>query len=423
MLESGKYYELINEKIATLKIELGQCGPSGLTNLHKHCENFVMRLLNIVYDYDLENLNKKVSTFPGLDLGSVTKGIGYQVTSEKTSPKVDDTIDKVTRYGHYHTFSDIRIFMMLGKQSSYSIQVPTLFAFDWKKNLWDFDDVLRDIQHLPVNKLKEVFEFMESELPGHIDVLRGKQPAIGDASASIINMERSLQESGTKYFEHFSFRITLRGKTLSVPVLFEKINEYYSRNQNRVHFLPLLNPAFLSTRTAQLMQYREKLSTRGAGNVYYESVLQFTQNTIQFETTKYQNDITILDNLNAGLFPLLTLLLFFKTLYGTETCSLELDVDLSTNGELSFYNMSSICSINHTMQSHYLNPRKLSFSKVLQAVSNVELTDTIERCLHGFVSAANDHFNSSPFLSLHLTEQQIVLDNIRSRFNPPLSEL
>lgn len=418
MLESGRYFELINEKIANLRTELSQCGQEGLTNLHKHCENFVMRLLNIVYDYNLENLNKSISTFPGLDLGSTSKGIGYQVTSEKTSSKVDDTIEKVTRYGHYNTFSDIRIFMMLGKQSNYSIQTPTLFSFDWKKNLWDFDDVLRDIQHLPLDKLKEVFDFMESELPGHIDVLRGKKTFFCKAADSIINIEESLQESGAKYFEHFSYRITLRGKTLSVPALFEKINEHYKRSPTGLRFLPLLNPVFLSNRNSQLMQYREKLNARGSGNVYYESVLQFTQNTAQFETSKYQNDATILDNLNEGLFPLITMLLFFKTLYNTETCSLELDVDLSTNGELSFYNTSSICSINYTIQSHYLNPRNLSFSKVLQAVSNEEITDIIERVLHGFVSTANDHFNSSPFLSLHVEEQKIALDNIRNYFNP-----
>lgn len=421
MLESGKYFELINEKIAILKIELAQCGTSGLTNLNKHCENFVMRLLNIVYDYKLKNLNEKVATFPGLDLGSSTIGIGYQVTSEKTSQKVDDTLDKVTRFGHYNTFSDIRIFMMLGKQSSYSIKVPTLFEFDWKKNLWDFDDVLRDIQHLPLTKLKEVFEFMESELPVQIDVLNKKSTTVSAHSASLLNIEKGLIESGSNYFEHLSFKITLRGKTLSVPVLFEKINEYYKNTSNRNQFLPLLNPAFLGNRNTQQMQFSEKLNNRGAANVYYESVLNFTPNTIQFEVAKYQADKTIIDNLNSGLFPLLTLLMFFKTLYGTDIGSIELDIDLSTNGDLIFVNNSSICSINHTMQSHFLNPKKLSFSKVLLAVSNEELSETIENCLHGFVTSSNDHLSSSPFLSLNWQQQEIALNNIRIRFNQTLT--
>jgi hypothetical protein len=65
------------------------------TDINRISEGFVMNLLNIVFDWELEDLNKKQMNYPGIDLGDSLKGIAVQVTSEKTSSKIKDTYEKI----------------------------------------------------------------------------------------------------------------------------------------------------------------------------------------------------------------------------------------------------------------------------------------------------------------------------------------
>jgi hypothetical protein len=44
----------------------------------------------------LVNLNENRSNAPGLDLGDEANGIAFQVTAERTSAKVNETLAKLT---------------------------------------------------------------------------------------------------------------------------------------------------------------------------------------------------------------------------------------------------------------------------------------------------------------------------------------
>lgn len=65
------------------------------TDINKLSEGFVMNLLNIIYDLNLEDLNKEQANYPGIDLGDASKGMAVQVTSEKKSAKIKDTYEKI----------------------------------------------------------------------------------------------------------------------------------------------------------------------------------------------------------------------------------------------------------------------------------------------------------------------------------------
>lgn len=49
------------------------------TDINKISEGFVMNLLNIIFDWDLKDLNKEKMNYPGIDLGDSSKGVAVQL--------------------------------------------------------------------------------------------------------------------------------------------------------------------------------------------------------------------------------------------------------------------------------------------------------------------------------------------------------
>jgi len=73
-------------------------------DINKDAEDLCRQLLNLLYGYDLQDLNKIKRDFPGLDLGDKTKAVGFQVTSTNTKAKLMKTLTTVVKYGHEKAF-------------------------------------------------------------------------------------------------------------------------------------------------------------------------------------------------------------------------------------------------------------------------------------------------------------------------------
>ena len=413
MLESGKYLELINERIAALRTEIAQSGTLGLTNINKHSENFVRRLLNLVYGYKLKNLNQASTTYPGLDLGDETAGIGVQVTSEKSSDKVEDTLTKVIRYKHYNTFGKIKILMLLGKQGSYTIGIDTssFFNFDWKKDVIDISDVLKDIQHLNVEKMKTIYEFLESELPQTIFTLRNETDSQPIGTNHLINILQGLEKSGLTYYEHFRCTIHLQGHAFSVPQIYKDLLAY-NNTQHKKLILFIFNNIYQKSITSKQALFRKDIAHAGASNHFKETVLEILPNKINFEFAQYKSDESLLTNLMEEFYPIYLLLFFCNAIYKEKELHVNLDVDISTNGNLIFYPNSSLFSVKAGMNTYSLNPRQYSFSQSLNDIGNESLTILLEQMIHGF-AASEIHFGETPFLSINKDEQLLVFNHTR----------
>lgn len=166
-LNSGKYYDSMVENLTFLREEIKAKSKLGLLDINKHCEDFVKEILNRVYGYELKNLNSGKNNFPGLDLGDKNVGIAFQITSTKTTEKIDHTLEICIKNKHFEAFPIINIFVLTSKQETYSIKTKTIphFTFTPNKNILDFDDVFQDILDLDVDKKKSLAEYIQRELP------------------------------------------------------------------------------------------------------------------------------------------------------------------------------------------------------------------------------------------------------------------
>jgi hypothetical protein len=423
MITSGKHVDLINEKIGILKNEINQAGKLGLLNIHKQCENLIKNLLNLSYGLNLTNLNEPVSNFPGIDIGDKANGIAFQVTSEKTSEKVDETLAKIIRHKHYTTFPTMKIFMLTAKQGKYTLNtnINGLFAFDASDNVMDLDDWLKKIQHLDVGRLQKIVDIIEAELPYTIQKLKGEEDKAVAKAKTLIDIDASLRISKMPFFHHSAIRLRPLGKSFSTPLLYQALDEFYQGMKKSN--LYLFNPVYKRGQTAQQIDFYDKLANGNVINYFTEGALRIQANNITLERATFSSQLTELTRLIIEANAITTLLICLRQLYGRQPMQVELDVDITSNGKLYYMSQNSPLHVHSYFSSPVLNPSPLSFSKIVHNVANETLNDIYQDILHGFVTEGQPGYFFDPFLKLNEVEQNQRNEWFRNNFAPTVKEI
>jgi len=168
MITSAKYVYYIIETLNVLRQEIISKTPLGLTDENIFFENFICELLNQCYGYQLMNLNKDKANFPGIDLGNSKTGLGIQITSTKTSAKVNAIIkitDNTKRV--FDTYKALKIFVITSKQDCYSLTPfdTSKITFNWEKDILDFDDIYKASMYLSIEKQKLLADYVHQQAP------------------------------------------------------------------------------------------------------------------------------------------------------------------------------------------------------------------------------------------------------------------
>ena len=134
----------------------------GLTDMNKYLEDFIKEVLNIVLSINLVNLNQDRSNEPGLDLGDEFAKLAFQVTSQKSSAKVNETLMKLTAE-QLKTYEKIKVFVIGTKQKAYTLE-PTLCASCkfTEEDIWDISDLCRKTIDLSLEVLQTLHNYVKS---------------------------------------------------------------------------------------------------------------------------------------------------------------------------------------------------------------------------------------------------------------------
>lgn len=164
MLTRGYFIGEIVDALSDVAGQVSTRGKLGLTDLNKHAEDFFKIILNHLLSLSLENLNAERSNEPGLDLGDKTKQVAFQITATRSSAKVDATLEKLTD-DQLKTYSKIRVLMIAGKQSSYTLDDALCARASFTKDdIWDIDDLGKLCMDLPVDALQRIYDHVRGEL-------------------------------------------------------------------------------------------------------------------------------------------------------------------------------------------------------------------------------------------------------------------
>lgn len=160
------YMDQIIRELAIAQIEIEyQCGLGIYDDVH-YWEEIAKGLLNRCYGFQLANLNKEKKNFPGIDLGDRGRGIGVQVTAEKGSTKLKDTIQTMIGKKVYEEFPHLIFFILGRKQKKYTVTQngQTFLDFDTEKDILDFGDIMEKCQTLELENLKQAAQFLTGEI-------------------------------------------------------------------------------------------------------------------------------------------------------------------------------------------------------------------------------------------------------------------
>lgn len=166
----------IIDNLSNLNNQINLRCSLGFTDLNKVSEDFFAKLLNLIYPYNLKNLNTERSNEPGLDIGDESNSVAFQVTSQSDSAKINSTLEKIT-LEQKTKFELIKILIIGQKQGSYTAIKPELVSqYQYTKtgksqpedfidfNIVDIKDLLREIITLDFKQIHEIYKFIKDEI-------------------------------------------------------------------------------------------------------------------------------------------------------------------------------------------------------------------------------------------------------------------
>nr|WP_254217508.1 SMEK domain-containing protein [Burkholderia multivorans] len=164
LITRGYFIGQVIDELTAVSHQVQSRAGLQLYDLNRYLEDFLKDILNIVLDCNLKNLNEERSNNPGLDLGDDKKGIAFQVTSTKSSEKVNKTLDNAI--DHKATFPTIYVLILGAKQGSYTLdpELAKPFGFTAEEHIWDMEDVLKKVMSLPINRLQDLHDLVSKEV-------------------------------------------------------------------------------------------------------------------------------------------------------------------------------------------------------------------------------------------------------------------
>ncbi|AFW96994.1 SMEK domain-containing protein [Dolichospermum sp. UHCC 0684] len=169
MLKKETFLKNITRGLIQLKDSTEYYAVLNLYDQHIIAEYFVVKLLNIIYGYNLINLNSQDKSCAAIDLGDYERKLCFQVTSTSLKnhrKKIQDTINKFIGNKKYQDFDHLKFLFLGDKQETYrrGFNTQNLFTFDPKKDVINLKDLIRELKSLSDEKLEKLNHLIESEI-------------------------------------------------------------------------------------------------------------------------------------------------------------------------------------------------------------------------------------------------------------------
>ena len=183
-MNRSKYFEYIDEKIHVLAHRINTRGKLNILNLHLHSENFYLHFFNLLFGYELVNLNSSSQNVEAIDLIDHKNKIIFQVSATCTKQKVDSTLAKSIFKKHKgYSFKFISISKDATDLRAKTFSNPHSVSFTPMGDIYDITSLLNVILGESTSRQKEIYEFIKNELGEEIDIVK-----LDSNLATIINI-------------------------------------------------------------------------------------------------------------------------------------------------------------------------------------------------------------------------------------------
>lgn len=170
MANLSRYCELIQELLLRYCDSLRVDSRGNLQNETLYAEYVFRDVINLAYDWDLENANATDSRTAGFDLVDTNARILIQVTKNTQRTKIEhsfETLDSATYQGYRFKF-----LLLVPNRPKYSkpFKPPQGIVFDQTQDIWDMAFLMERIRALPISKVQEIYECVDRHLESTLDI-------------------------------------------------------------------------------------------------------------------------------------------------------------------------------------------------------------------------------------------------------------
>jgi len=163
------HFNYIEEKLNFLAFRIEARGKLNLLDLHVHSENFYLHFFNLLFGWQLQNLNATKQNAAAIDLIDNINEVIVQVSATAAKAKVESALTKdLSAYTGY-TFKFISISKDAGDLRRQSFANPHNITFSPQADIYDVAEILRHISALTADDQKQIAAFLRNELVAEVD--------------------------------------------------------------------------------------------------------------------------------------------------------------------------------------------------------------------------------------------------------------
>lgn len=162
-------FNFIEERLTWLAMRLEVRGGLNILDLHIHSEDFYPRLLNLIFGWNLVNLNASVQNAAGIDLVDGHGRMVAQVSATGTKQKINSALAKDLAAYKGHAFKFVCITKAAPQLRSHTYENRHALVFAPATDIHDYPSLLATIKTLPTEKMEAIREFLRAELKYEAD--------------------------------------------------------------------------------------------------------------------------------------------------------------------------------------------------------------------------------------------------------------
>lgn len=274
-MKTQSYFNYIEERLTWLSTRITSRGALNMYDINIHCEDFYMRLLNLLYGWDLVNANTIQRNNPAVDLIYTSENIIVQVSSTNTTTKIQSSLDKLDAKYTGYNYKFVSIAKPTDKLKEHQFNTPSNLniQFNAPNDIYDINTLLNKIKSLSAAEMEEVYKFIKQELHFETDELK-----LETGLAHVINelSEINLENNEVK-FDIVSFDIDNKIKKNNIAVFKDIIEQYdvYFYVVQRIYneFDKMGNNKSYAVLQTIRKEYLE-LKTKFSGDELYKAIAQ-----------------------------------------------------------------------------------------------------------------------------------------------------
>ncbi|GGB70078.1 SMEK domain-containing protein [Henriciella pelagia] len=165
-----EYLQRSQDLLARLTTHVTIANSGGHFDINQVAEDVYTPVLAELFGCpDLRNQNRDKSNFPAIDLGSEGNRISFQVTSDRSSAKITETLRKFREHQLHTKYDEVYVLIITTKQESYSstklaAEIDALSVeFDVRKHIIDYRDLSKRLSESDTAVIQAVCSALEQE--------------------------------------------------------------------------------------------------------------------------------------------------------------------------------------------------------------------------------------------------------------------